>query len=63
MAQVYGKPLLTENERRALFNYDEIPNGEVILVPTGYETLDTLLSTPDTAIDAALKALGDGDYK
>ena len=59
MKEVYGTPSLTENERRALFNYDELSpeEGQAILVDQGKILLSDVIMPQD---DAALKdAFGD----
>lgn len=44
MAKVYGQPLLTNDERRAVFNYDELKEGgDIILVPAGYMKLQDVI--------------------
>lgn len=44
MAKVYGQPLLTNNERRAIFNYDELDEGgDVILIPSGFMKLEDIM--------------------
>jgi len=61
MKEVYGTPSLSENERRALFNYDELvgDEGKAILVDQGKLTLQDVIMPQD---DAALKdAFGDYD--
>lgn len=42
MANVFGKPNLTVNELRAIFNYDELPNGtgSVVLIPSSVVPID-----------------------
>jgi len=49
MKEVYGSPLLRNDELRAVFGYDEIGGdaGKAILVPSGLITLDDLLATDD----------------
>lgn len=44
LSKVYGKPTLTEDERRGLFNFDEMANGmgKVMLVPSGLMTLEQI---------------------
>lgn len=50
MKDVYGSPLLSEDERRSIFGYDELPNGQgkIILVPSGMITLEDVLNTEET---------------
>jgi len=45
MKEVYGTPLLTINETRSVFGWDDIDgdNGSVILAPTGLMNLDDLI--------------------
>lgn len=47
MKNVYGSPLLEIDEQRAIFGYDELPNGtgKQILVQSGFMPLDDLLSS------------------
>lgn len=47
MKEVYGSPLLYEDERRSIFGYDDLPNnqGKIILVPSGLITLDDLIDS------------------
>lgn len=44
LMEVYGKPNMTEDERRGLFNLDKMPNGagNVVLIPSGLMTLDQI---------------------
>lgn len=44
LMEVYGKPNMTEDERRGLFNLDKLPggNGGVVLVPSGLMTLEQI---------------------
>jgi phage portal protein BeeE len=44
LSKVYGKPTLSEDERRALFNFDEMSNGlgKTMLVPSGLMTLEQI---------------------
>lgn len=46
MKNVYGIPTLSEDERRAIFGYDEMENGlgSVYLVPSGLMKLEDLVS-------------------
>lgn len=46
MKEVYGSPLLTVNEQRGVFGYDELPGdtGKAILVTSSLMNLDDLLS-------------------
>lgn len=46
MAEVYGKPNLTEDERRSIFGYEEMPDGlgKNILVASGLIKLEDLVS-------------------
>jgi len=61
MKEVYGTPPLTQNELRALFNYDQLDNhGDVILIPSGLETLDMVVGGVDE-IDNVAKSF-DGGY-
>jgi len=69
LVNVYGKPSVSENERRALFNYDNLADdklGNAILVQSGMETLDSIVNAPtdtttiDNQVDEALKY---GDYR
>lgn len=54
MKEIYGMPSITEDERRPLFNFDELGGelGAAILVDQGKITLQDVISTQD---DAALK--------
>jgi hypothetical protein len=59
MKEIYGMPSLTEDERRPLFNFDELGGelGAAILVDQGKITLQDVIMPND---DAALKdAFGD----
>jgi hypothetical protein len=61
MKNVYGTPALTENERRALFSFDELPGeeGQAILVDSG----KTLLSDIITPIEDGKSLTDDfGDF-
>jgi len=47
LMEVFGKPSLSEDERRNMFNFDNFDNkelGEAILIPSGYETLQSVVS-------------------
>jgi len=46
MMKVYGKPTLSEDERRAVFGYDEMEGGmgKVYLVPSGLMKIEDLVS-------------------
>lgn len=46
MKEVYGSPTISEDERRGIFGYDEMPNGlgKVYLVPSGLMKLEDLIS-------------------
>lgn len=53
LMEVYGKPNMTEDERRGLFNLDKLPggNGGVVLVPSGLMTLEQItepMEEPDS---------------
>lgn len=56
MSKVFNRangPALTENERRKIYNYDEIkgPLGEAILVPSGLVKLDDIINNEFEEID------------
>jgi len=53
--EVYGKPSLSEDERRKVFGYDELPNGmgRAILVPSGLMQLSDLLEQDFDTNDGA----------
>lgn len=53
LSEVYGKPSLTEDERRALFNFDELGGdiGKAILVPSGLMPLEQLLTPLDEGLE------------
>jgi HK97 family phage portal protein len=65
MSTVFGKPSLTEDERRAIFNYDKLDDtelGSAILVASGLETLQSVVKgantdTTDQMVEDALKQL------
>lgn len=65
--QVYGAPLLYENEKRRLYNFDDAPIlNNIMLVPTGLDTIENIITSTQNVtaeIDNALKSFGDGDYK
>jgi|GEM_PF-3520302 len=46
MKNVYGMPSLMEDERRAIFGYDELPDGlgQVVLVATGLMKLEDIVN-------------------
>lgn len=52
MKEVYGMPNISEDERRKIFNFDEMPNGigKAILVPSGLQTIESILE-PELEID------------
>lgn len=57
MKEVYGSPLLSINETRSVFGWDDVEgkNGKVILAPSGLMNLDDLLGSeldvdPDTEV-------------
>lgn len=56
MKEVYGAPTLSEDERRKIFNMDEMPNGlgKAYLVPSGLQPLETILE-PELEIDSNAK--------
>lgn len=60
MKEIYGAPSISEDERRAIFNYDELGGeiGAAILVDQGKLTIQDIISTQD---DEALKD-NFGDY-
>lgn len=56
MAEVFNRdkgPALTENERRAIYNYDELPGdiGNAILVPSGYVRIEDIVNNDFQSID------------
>lgn len=62
MVEVYGKPILTNDEKRALFNYDKMnKHGDVYLVESGYETLDMVVGGNEDDFDELGKSF-DGSY-
>lgn len=64
MMEVYGKPLLTENERRGVFNWDSIDdeNMDKIYIATGLQPLDNL-NIPAGDFDKAIKDYTGNDYE
>lgn len=67
LVKVYGRPTLTENERRALFNYDDFEDeklGQAKLIPTGYETIESVIDSSasmdnqDQEVEEAMKRYG-----
>lgn len=53
MAEVFGKPQITVNERRRIFNYDDLPGkvGTAVLVESGLMTIEDILNPVDNAGD------------
>lgn len=48
MKEVFGAPILSIDETRKIFNYDEMPNklGGTFLVPPGLQPLETVIEPP-----------------
>jgi hypothetical protein len=46
MAEIFGQPILAEDERRKVFGYDELPNnlGKTPLIRTGYVRLSDVVN-------------------